>query len=261
MKSDDIVENNETGDGRKSSRKAEKKTARALAILRRDTGIAESAAEATRVIFVCNAGLVTGCASSDLLKLFSKHGPVTQIILIPQKSYSFVVFGDELSASKAFHETHGKVGFSDKGPLYLAFVDKAPDFDDPWGDGSPSLPPGLEIVPNFVSEAEEENILQCFNWDEGTKETHLKHRQVKHYGYEFSYVSHDIDPGGQLVLFLPRNFTSICRPPSDGCPHPRPLPGCGRAGGQSGPWRAGGRPADGQQIPRRPGQQHSSSRL
>ena len=215
MKSDDIVENNETCDSRKSSKKAEKKTARALAILLRDTGIAESDSEATRVIFVCNAGLVTGCASSDLLKLFSKHGPVTQIILIPQKSYSFVVFGDELSASKAFHETHGKVGFSDKGPLYLAFVDKTPDFDDPWRDDSPSLPPGLEIVPDFVSEAEEENILQCFDWDEGTKETHLKHRQVKHYGYEFSYVSHDIDPGGQLVLFLPINFTSICRPPSD----------------------------------------------
>ena len=163
MKSDDIVENNETCDSRKSAKKAEKKTARALAILLRDTGIAESDSEATRVIFVCNAGLVTGCASSDLLKLFSKHGPVTQIILIPQKSYSFVVFGDELSASKAFHETHGKVGFSDKGPLYLAFVDKTPDFDDPWRDSSPSLPPGLEIVPNFVSEAEEENILQCFD--------------------------------------------------------------------------------------------------
>ena len=46
-----------------SSKKADKKTARALAILKKDAGIEESQAE-SRIIFVCNAGLVTGCSSS-----------------------------------------------------------------------------------------------------------------------------------------------------------------------------------------------------
>ena len=47
------------------SKKAEKKTVRALAILKKDTGLEESK-EVTRTIFVCNAGLVTGCSSSGM---------------------------------------------------------------------------------------------------------------------------------------------------------------------------------------------------
>ena len=55
------------GEERKAqvSKKAEKKTVRALAILKKDTGIEESQA-ASRIIFVCNAGLVTGCSSSGI---------------------------------------------------------------------------------------------------------------------------------------------------------------------------------------------------
>ena len=48
-----------------SSKEAEKKTVRALAILKKDTGIEESP-DVSRVIFVCNAGLVTGCSSSGI---------------------------------------------------------------------------------------------------------------------------------------------------------------------------------------------------
>lgn len=48
-----------------SSKKAEKKTVRALAILKKDTGIEESQ-DVSRIIFVCNAGLVTGCSSSGI---------------------------------------------------------------------------------------------------------------------------------------------------------------------------------------------------
>ena len=48
-----------------SSKKAEKKTVRALAILKKDTGLEESK-EVTNTIFVCNAGLVTGCSSSGM---------------------------------------------------------------------------------------------------------------------------------------------------------------------------------------------------
>ena len=47
------------------SKKAEKKTVRALAILKKDAGIEESQGE-SRIIFVCNAGLVTDCSSSGI---------------------------------------------------------------------------------------------------------------------------------------------------------------------------------------------------
>ena len=52
-----------------SSKKADKKAARGLAILKRDTGLGESE-DVTSNIFVCNAGLVTGCSSSGMFIVF-----------------------------------------------------------------------------------------------------------------------------------------------------------------------------------------------
>ena len=66
--SGDTETKDQEGEERKTQvgKKAEKKTVRALAILKKDTAIEESQ-EATRIIFVCNAGLVTGCSSSGIL--------------------------------------------------------------------------------------------------------------------------------------------------------------------------------------------------
>ena len=80
-------------------------------------------------------------------------------------------------------------------------MDHAPDYDDPWKETK--LPPGLTVVPNFVTEAEESEILSLFNWDESTKETVLKHRQVKHFGFEFNYSTNDIDPDDPLEEKVP----------------------------------------------------------
>ena len=193
-----------------NTKKASKKAARALAILKKDTGICHSE-EVTRILFVCNAGLVTGCSSWELFNIFSKYGPLLQIILIPQKSYSFVVFDTEDCAKIAFDSIHGKVGLNDKGPLYLAFVDQAPKVDNPWENAT--LPPGLNIIPDFVTQNEESELLQCFNWDEKstTTERLLKHRQVKHYGYEFSYVTNDIDPETPLEEGIPDLCQAMAR--------------------------------------------------
>ena len=91
-----------------ATKKADKKVVRALAILRKDTNICESSVGVSRTLFVCNAGLVTGCSQPDLLKVFNKLGPVLQIVLIPGKSYSFVVFKDSDVAERAYRTVHGK---------------------------------------------------------------------------------------------------------------------------------------------------------
>ena len=66
-----------------------------LANLKRDTGIEESTVESqTRIVFVCNAGLVTGCSSGDLVSVFSRHGSVQSVAMVPGKSYAFVVVVD-----------------------------------------------------------------------------------------------------------------------------------------------------------------------
>ena len=204
--SDDISEDTEVT----ITKKAGKKATRALAILKKDTGICQSG-EVTKILFVCNAGLVTGCSSWELFNIFSKHGSLLQIILIPQKSYSFVVFDTAECAKIAFDCIHGKVGLNDKGPLYLAFVDQAPKVDNPWETAA--LPPGLSVIQDFVTPHEESELLQSFNWDEksSTTERLLKHRQVKHYGYEFSYVTNDIDPEAPLEDGIPDLCQAVAR--------------------------------------------------
>ena len=215
----DTTVNDSNADGKFSNnatKKADKKVVRALAILRKDTNICESSGGVSRTLFVCNAGLVTGCSQPDLLNVFTKLGPVLQIVLIPGKSYSFVVFKDSDVAERAYRTVHGKVGLSDKGPLYLAYVDSAPKVDDPWRD--PQLPDGLHVIPDYVTEMEEKELLDTFDWgDSNRQENVLKHRQVKHFGFEFNYSTNDIDPDLPLDDKIPESCQRIAeRALSDG---------------------------------------------
>lgn len=63
------------------------------------------------------------------------------------------------------------------------------------------LPPGLLIVENFVSAEEEEELINLIEWNqsEEQKNTVLKHRQVKHFGYEFRYDINNVDVDKPLV--------------------------------------------------------------
>jgi len=178
------------------AKKASKKTSRALKILKKDTDLEESET-ATCTLFVCNAGLVTGCSSEDLLNVFSKFGAVKSVLLIPDKSYSFVVYFNLEDAVKALECVHGRVGFSDAGPLYVAHVPRPPSCPDPWREAR--LPPGLSLLQEFISREEEEELLALFHWDTGGQDGLLKHRKVKHFGFEFSYLTHNIDPSKPLL--------------------------------------------------------------
>jgi len=179
-----------------ASRKVNKKQSRVLDILKKDTGISESQ-EPTKVLFICNAGLVTGSANSDIVRIFSKFGPIQSVLMVPQKSYSFLVYHRLDSAQLAMETVHGKVGLSDSGPLYLAYVETLPAVKDPWrGQG---LPPGIRIVADFVTEEEEQQLLDSFHWDQDSDLGSMKNRKVKHYGFEFNYKTNNIDPNLPLV--------------------------------------------------------------
>jgi len=178
-----------------AARKVNKKQARALDILKKDTGIEESCGP-SKVLFVCNAGLVTGVANSDLVRVFAKFGPIERVVMVPKKSYSFLVFTRVESAEAAMAGVHGKVGLSEGGPLYLAPVTCTPPVLDPWDQGAP--PPGVRVIPDYVSEEEERELLGLLTWQEG-EEGRMKHRQVKHFGFEFNYKTNNIDPSEPLL--------------------------------------------------------------
>ena len=77
-------------------------------------------------------------------------------------------------------------------PIYMTFVKDIPekfcnDQTPSWN--SSVFPEGLEIHPNFISEEEELTLLSSLD-TQGS--SHLKQRQVWHYGKEFIYGSNTI---------------------------------------------------------------------
>lgn len=71
------------------------------------------------------------------------------------------------------------------------------------------LPNGLIIMPNILSLEEEETFIQMIgSWSEDGNENDmlnessrqtLKHRQVKHFGYEFVYGNNNVDTNKPLL--------------------------------------------------------------
>jgi len=205
----------------KSDRKSDRKKARALNILKNDTGISESPAP-TCTLFICNAGLTTGCSTQNLLPVFSPYGTIQSIVLIPAKSYSFVVFRSIESAVQCMDGVNGKIGVDEdglssggnkagiSGPLYLSYVDHAPpQVQDNWCE---KLPSGLEVLEAFISSQEEKELLGLFDWTESSSlDGAMKHRQVKHFGYEFNYTTNNIDPNLPLEAKIPDLCLDICQ--------------------------------------------------
>merc|ERR1712029_1083057 len=181
----------------KTDRKRENKTVKVVKKVSQDYGI-EWSQEPTKIILVCNAGLMTESSYEQLLELFSGHGSVEDIRMIPQKSFSFVAFHQVDSSVEAMYAINGKLGlFIDpEKVLYLAHVNKMPDV----GSGDDTLqrqwksawPKGLVLVTGFLdrpeAEAWVESVQGCWSEDSG-----MKHRQVTHFGYEFNYDINNID--------------------------------------------------------------------
>lgn len=64
-----------------------------------------------------------------------------------------------------------------------------------------NLPPGLVIIEDFISPEEEEVLNSLIEWNEENEQINsiLKHRQVKHFGYEFRYDTNNVEVDKPLV--------------------------------------------------------------
>ena len=84
----------------------------------------------SRHVVVCNHGLVTGATREELCRVLgassgSGSGSLTEILLLPGKSYSFVSFKDEEKAKNVKMRENFVQQNTKK--LYLAFVKELPD--------------------------------------------------------------------------------------------------------------------------------------
>ncbi|OXB62866.1 hypothetical protein ASZ78_015410 [Callipepla squamata] len=196
---------------RKMEKKILRKQIRAQHMLLRHEGI-ECASHATQSLVIANAGLGNGMSRHQLHRIAENYGVVEALLMPPKKPYSFVKYESTEEAKKAFDALNGKeVTLEDSVQnivLYCNFVEKVG-----WKISVPtSLPPDLKVIENIISPEEEREMLESIDWrgDEDTQNAQktLKHRRVKHFGYEFLYVNNNVDkdkplPGGLPEICIP----------------------------------------------------------
>lgn len=134
-----------------------------------------------------------------------KFGTLSNVCMMPGKSYCFVICIDELNAVNIYNETHGKchLGQNDT-VIYLTYCENVPMVNRTM-DEQQSLPPGLIIIENFITSDEEDMLINLIKWkndDDDENESGnsvLKHRQVNHFGYEFRYDTNNVDINQPLI--------------------------------------------------------------
>ncbi|XP_076031512.1 tRNA (carboxymethyluridine(34)-5-O)-methyltransferase ALKBH8-like isoform X2 [Oratosquilla oratoria] len=192
------------------SKKCRRKILRCLSSLKADTGIIE-AHYPCKNLFIGNAGLTTGLDEESVVELFSLYGSLENVVLVPGKQYSFVCFGNVESAEHAYETIHGVVGIrGSRFPLYLAYVEEVPGIKS---GVEYKIPPGLKVVEDFISVTEEQELLQMINWNcqpiERSQGQTLKHRQVRHFGYEFQYGSNLVNVNEPLPEGIPAKLSPV----------------------------------------------------
>ncbi|CAL8361566.1 unnamed protein product [Merluccius merluccius] len=209
----------ELGDGNvnsvkmsKEQRKLIRKQIKACNIVLKHDGIS-TASHATKHLVVANGGLGNGVSREQLREAMEEMGELETVTMSPHKPYAFVTYRSEQSAQKAHGLLNGHVlRCGDNGvTLYLSFVDSVPCE----AEERVSLPEGLSLVEDFVSLEEEAALLAAVDWsstsDDVTAQKALKHRRVKHYGYEFRYDTNNVDKDKPLSVGLPDECAPILK--------------------------------------------------
>ncbi|XP_057661994.1 alkylated DNA repair protein alkB homolog 8 [Diorhabda carinulata] len=182
-------------------KKIEKKLKKLLRIVFQEVGIQCSINKVNKIIAIANAGLINGLTEETVFEYFSKYGALQHILLIPGKSCCFVQYKEEASAVKAYNNYNGILNIAqDSKPIYLLYADKLPDLclKNMWH----GIVPGLIILNNFVTSDEEKVLLQLCSFDSNTT-CQMRHRQVKHFGYEFRYDTNNVDKDKPLPESIP----------------------------------------------------------
>lgn len=149
---------------------------------------------------ICNAGQINGLTEEQIVGEYAIYGHIERVLLIPGKSCSFLSYKLEKSAVEALTKTSGALKIAQDGkPVIISFVESLPEIPD--NKIYDELPPGLILLENFVTIEEEENLLLLLKDSDFKSE--MKHRLVKHYGYEFRYDTNNIDKDKPLDKKIP----------------------------------------------------------
>lgn len=120
--------------------------------------------------------------------------------MLPGKSCCFVEFDKLEDATIAFENINGKLNIAQGGkPLYLAYVNSIPDRHN--ATSLNQIPPGLIIIENFLNDSEASLLASLVKFDDDSGV--MKHRQVRHFGYEFRYDINNVDKDKPMNELIP----------------------------------------------------------
>lgn len=145
---------------------------------------------------------MNGLSEETVHEHFAKHGIIEQIIMLPGKSCCFVSYKDTNAARTAYENINGKLNLAqDDKPLYLSYAESLPESNKATAN---DMPAGLVLLEDFLDESEEAVFLSLVSFDEDLSSTgSMKHRQVKHFGYEFRYDNNNVDKDCPLQEVIP----------------------------------------------------------
>ena len=221
-------------------RKLKKQRRSQLQLLNQDDVDIEFQDEPSPFVCIANGGVAMGI-SRDLLWHVLSPFSVVKIMTPSRKQYAFASFSSLSQSKNAVSMINGctiqalcqdKSFLSDHlltGPpicIYLLYISAIPILftaEQEKCHAKNSAPPGLILIPKFISEAEEIVLLKFFDFanddnvpvscsgpsDVSLARRELKHRKVIHYGYEFNYATNNVDPAKSLPGGLPEVCTEI----------------------------------------------------
>ncbi|XP_036414242.1 alkylated DNA repair protein alkB homolog 8 [Colossoma macropomum] len=188
----------------KKELKVQRRERKTQQTLLRHAGLSTSQ-QPTQNLVVSNGGLGNGVSRELLLEVLKEGGTVESLLMPPNKPYAYVTYASVEDGQSAHRLLNGRVLRSQgqEVTLYFSYVEKV----DSEVSGVSPLPPGLSVLEEFVSVEEEAELLQAVDWtshtEELTAQKELKHRRVKHYGYEFRYDNNNVDKDKPLPGGLP----------------------------------------------------------
>ena len=152
----------------KAEKKAIRKQIRQINNLRRHNAeLANISVFPTPHLMIGNGGLMCGVDQTQIVNLFERFGKIERIMMLPGRSYSLITFQDADQSRKAVENLQGRVldspsEFPKAGvAFYLSYLTGVPDDDT---IKSQVLPPGLILVDHFVTETEEETLINALGF-------------------------------------------------------------------------------------------------
>ncbi|KRX98876.1 Alkylated DNA repair protein alkB -like protein 8 [Trichinella pseudospiralis] len=195
-------------------KKIERKLRKLIASLQKHEPDVVITEQPSQNLFVANGSLDCGISPEELRHFCSEHAAGTFDIYVRiHKPYSFVHFDLIQDAITLFEQFQGCKPYSSEKNVtfYFLYVQTVPNVA--LTNPATSVPVGLRLEENFVSEKEELLLIQLANdcislWpDAGSK---LKNRTVLHFGYDFIYTTNEPDIEKPAKQPIPDLCRSLC---------------------------------------------------